>query len=83
VQHVVMVVPVDAEEYETQKVGQKLREELAQCVPALTAADLQLQDHDRDQDCDHAVAERFETPFGHAVLPLRRCQSVAASIIPR
>jgi hypothetical protein len=26
---------------------------------------LQLEDHDGDQDRDHAVAECFETPFAH------------------
>jgi hypothetical protein len=30
--------------------------------------DLQLQDHDRDQDGDDAVAERFETSLGHSVV---------------
>ena len=65
VEHVVMIVPVDAQVDEAQHVSQKHRHEGPERFPVGPMRDPQFQHHDRDQDRDHAVAERFETSFIH------------------
>src|SRR5207247_1612144 len=57
VKHVVMVVPVDADHDEAQDVCQEHGHEWPQRVPVRALRHLELQDHDRDQDRYHAVAE--------------------------
>jgi hypothetical protein len=68
VQHVVVVVPVDAEVDEAEHVRQEHRGQRAQRVPVRAVRDLQLEDQDRDQDGDDAVTERLETPLAHGLL---------------
>ena len=65
-EHVVMVVPVDAEEDEAQDVGQKHRQQWTERLAVGAVRHLQLQHHDRDQYGEYAVAERFEPAFAHA-----------------
>ena len=72
VQHVVMVVPVDADEDEAHQVGQKHGHQRLQRVPPGSVRHFQLEDHDRDDDRDHAVAECFKARFAHI------CQSTVA-----
>src|SRR5438105_1709389 len=64
-QHVVMVVPIDAEKHEAQDVGQENRHERSQRLDAGAFGNFQLQNHDRDQDRDHAIAECFEPALRH------------------
>src|SRR5436305_648510 len=69
VQQVVVVVPVDADEGEAEQVAQEhgdQRPERGQVRPRWY---LELQHHDGDDDGDHAVAERFETPLAHSDSP--------------
>ena len=66
-QHVVMIVPVDAENHEAQHVGEEHRHDRLQRRPVGAVRHLELQHHDRDEDGDHAVAERLEPPFAHRV----------------
>jgi hypothetical protein len=57
-QQVVMVVPVNPYVNEAENVTQKNRKELAQGFQVITMRHLQFQDHDRDDDGEHAIAKR-------------------------
>ena len=68
VQHVMMVVPINPHVNEAQQVtrenrGQRFRLQRAEVG---TVRGMQLEHHDRNDDGDHAVTERFETVFLHA-----------------
>jgi len=65
VQHVVMVVPVDADEDEAEHVGEKDRHERSEGAPARLVRDVEFEHHDRDDDGDYPIAERFETSLCH------------------
>src|SRR5437867_1276956 len=65
VQHVMMVVPVDAEKDEAEHVAEKGWHDRAQRRQVGTVGRVQLEDHDRDQDGDHAVTERLEPDLAH------------------
>ena len=60
-----MVVPVDAEHHEAEDVGQEDRQQRAKRGEIVAVRDLELQDHDRDQDGDDAVAEGLEARLAH------------------
>jgi hypothetical protein len=66
-----MVVPVDPEEDEGQDIGQEHRRKRRQ-ARALLLRHLELEDHDGDEDRDHAIAERLEPSLGHGVPPVAR-----------
>jgi hypothetical protein len=59
-QHVVVVVPVDADVDEAQHVTEEHRPQRRQRRDAGAVRHFQLQHHDGDQDGDRAVAESFE-----------------------
>src|SRR2546426_4624166 len=63
--HVVMVVPVDAYVDKAEDIAQEDGKERPQCREVTAVRDLELQHHDGDDDCEHAVAERFKTSFWH------------------
>jgi hypothetical protein len=65
VQHVMMVVPVDAEEDVAEDVGEEHRHERARRFPPAVVRHLQLQHHNRDDDGEHAVAECFQSMLAH------------------
>src|SRR6266849_2268521 len=73
-QHVMVVVPVDANIDETEDITEKHREQSSQIYQAAGMRDLHLQHHDRDNDRDHAVTECLQPPCGH------RCTSWAMPI---
>ena len=65
VQHVMVVVPVDAEVDEAQHVAEEHGHERPSAARSVAVRHLQLQHHDGDDDGDHAVAERLEPILFH------------------
>src|ERR1051325_8509173 len=55
-----MVGPVDAEDDEAEDVGEEDRQHRTNRLPVRAFRDAELEHHDRDQNRDHAVAERLE-----------------------
>ena len=67
VQHVMVIVPVDTDVHKAQHIAEEHRQHRTQRLQVLTMRHLQLEDHDGDDDREHAVAERFEPPLPHTV----------------
>src|SRR4029077_14929775 len=65
VNHVMMVVPVDRQIDEAQKVAEKDRKQRLNGSPVGAVRNLQLQHHDGDDDGDDAVAERRQSFLRH------------------
>jgi hypothetical protein len=66
VENVVVIVPVDADINEAQRVAQERRQDRLQRGQLRGLRGLHFQHHDRDDDREHAVAERFQPAFIHA-----------------
>ena len=64
-QHVVMIVPVDADEDEAQDVAEEYRDQGLQGGEIMPLRHFHLQHHDGDDDGDHAVTEGFEASLVH------------------
>src|SRR5450631_589566 len=64
-EHVMVVAPVDADVDEAEQVGQELRGGAAKRLEGGLVRDLQLQNHDGDDDGEDAVAKRFEPTGSH------------------
>src|SRR5215472_4872253 len=64
-QQVMVVVPVNAHVKETQDVAEKHWQQRPQRFQAVTMRYLHLQNHDRDDDRNYSIAERFQSPFIH------------------
>src|SRR6516164_6981518 len=64
-QQMVMVGPVDCQHYETEDVTQKHRRYRPKCFPSRAVRSLHLQDHDRNDDGQHPIAERLHSLFAH------------------
>jgi hypothetical protein len=67
-----VVVPVNAYVDEAQHIAQKYRDQRLKDVEALAMRHLQLQNHDGNDDGDHAIAECFEPALAHSHLSLVR-----------
>src|SRR5258706_11824971 len=78
-QQVMVVVQIDAQEHEAKDKGQKPGHEGIESPPVGTKGHLQLEDHDRHQDRDDAIAERFETAFAHFVPFVRTSTEMSTS----
>jgi hypothetical protein len=64
-QHVVVVVPIDAQVDEAQHIAEEHRHQWRQSVDVLAMRHLHLQHHDRDDDGDHTIAESLKPAFSH------------------
>src|SRR6185436_11700856 len=60
-----MIVPINADINEAQNVTQKDRQQRLERSRFGAVGDFQLQHHDRDNDRQHSVAERFQTILFH------------------
>ena len=67
-QHVVVVVPVDADVDEAQHIGQKHRQQRLQLGEGSPVRNLELQNHDSDDDRHHPVAEGLQTSGSHHLI---------------
>jgi hypothetical protein len=65
VEKMVMVVPVDGHVHEAQRVAKECWRHRHECVQRGIVGHFQLQHHDRDDDCDHAIAERDQPVLFH------------------
>ena len=64
-QQVMVIIPVNANVQKAQNVAEKHGQQRSQCSEAVAMRHLHLQYHDRDNDRDHAIAERLQPSFGH------------------
>jgi hypothetical protein len=60
-----VVVPVDAEIYEAEDVGQEDRDDSMERFELRLMGHPEFENQDGDHDGDHGVGERFEPPRGH------------------
>src|SRR5689334_18288331 len=65
VKHVVMIVPIDAEVNVAQHVAHEHRDKWREGSEAVTMRNLHFEHHDRDDDREHAVAERLKSVLAH------------------
>src|SRR5215472_3172464 len=75
-EHVMMIVPVNTNIEKTHDVAEEHRQYRYQGFQAAALRYLHLQHHDRDDDRDHAVTERFQSPLAHlaSCVPLVNCK---------
>ena len=59
-QHVVVIVPVDADIQEAQHIAEENGQQRPQGSKALAARHLHFRHHNRDDNRDHAIAECFQ-----------------------
>src|SRR5450631_3901672 len=69
VEHVVVVVPVDADVDEAEDVAEHYRQDRLQGGKIAAGGHFHLQDHDGDDDGQHAVAEGFQSVCSHGWSP--------------
>src|SRR5690242_19248418 len=65
-EHVVVIIPVDADINETEHVTQKDRYHWLQGGELAPIGSFHFEDHDCDDDGDHAVTECFEPVVSHS-----------------
>src|SRR5215468_12699726 len=68
VQHVMMVVPVNADIYETQNIAEEHWQQRPQIFDAIAMRHLHLQHHNGDDNCDHSVTECLQASLRHLSL---------------
>src|SRR6185312_561343 len=65
VEHVMVIVPVDAQVDEAEQIREERGQYRAERAPVGAVWCAQLEHHDRDDDGDHGVAEGFEAGSTH------------------
>jgi hypothetical protein len=76
-EHVMVIVPVDADIDETQDIAQKHRQHWFQCPQVDLVRHFQFQHHDGDDDGENTVTERFQPILLHESTVAKRIKSVA------
>src|ERR1700722_14610716 len=62
---VVVIDPHDSDDQKAQRVTHERRRDFPQRIESRLRWSVQLQNHDRNYDCDHAVAEGLEAARAH------------------
>jgi hypothetical protein len=66
-----VIVPVDAKEHKAEHIAEYDGGEGEKIRHIGFLGDLQLENHDRDDDRHYAIAERFQSPLAHSsILPM-------------
>ena len=65
VKHVMVIVPVNTEVDEAQNIGNQGWNDGSKVIPTDSLRGLELQNHDRDEDRDHTIAESFQPRLMH------------------
>src|SRR5690348_3220834 len=68
VHQVMMIVPIDADENKAQNIGREHWPERMKVVPTIALGHLHFQNHNGENDGDHAIAESFESVLVHVFL---------------
>src|SRR5258708_5112036 len=81
VQHVVVIVPINAHVDEAQHITQEIGDQGLERIRGFAVRHLELQHHDGDDDGDDAIAESFEPGAVHS-LAVRIGFSLASAMLP-
>ena len=76
-----VIVPVNADEDKAQHVAQEGGSQRTESRPVIAFRRMQFEHHDRNDDGDHAIAERFQSSFCHTCKDNRK-QVKDASLAP-
>jgi hypothetical protein len=63
--HVVVVVPVDADVEEAEHVAEQDGQDGDEGGELIAFGDVEVNDHDGEDDCEDTIAEGFEAGLGH------------------
>jgi hypothetical protein len=66
VEHMMMIVPVDPKVDKAKHVTHEHRKKRRERFEVIAMWNLQLENHDRDNDRENTVAERFKSVLAHA-----------------
>ena len=64
-QHMVVIVPVDADIHKTQNVAEEYRSQFPKVRQLRAVRNLQFEHHDGDDDGNNTIAERLKPPLAH------------------
>src|SRR5579859_5045216 len=70
-EHMMVIVPVDSDENETEQILTERRHDAFEGGPVRTTRDCQFEHHNRDDDGDDAIAECLQAAFAHCPVPVQ------------